>query len=78
MKPRLSRGTHTFELPIILTQSAQDYRVLAVAYIVPPIVTFVVKYGIVKPLLKRSRVKKVGGSNKIKLRLWPFQNLLQK
>ena len=60
LKPRFGRGGHIFEVPIMLTQSAKDYRVVAAAYIVPPLLTIFAKYYVIKPLRKRSRVRKVG------------------
>ena len=36
LKPRFTRGTHTFDFPILLTNDYTNWRVVAGAYIVPP------------------------------------------
>lgn len=46
-------------MPILLSQTAENYKVLAAAYIVPPLLTFAVKYWVVKPLRIRLKIRKV-------------------
>lgn len=47
-----------FEMPVLLSQSPQDYTVLAVAYILPPALSFAAKY-VISKLRKRARALKV-------------------
>lgn len=59
LRPKFSRGGHIFEVPIMLSPSVRDSNVLLAAYILPPLLAYVMKSWIVLPLKKRAKVKKV-------------------
>lgn len=59
LKPRFTRGTHTFDFPILLTQDYTNWRLVAGAYIVPPLTIYVAKRHIIRPLLRWRRLKQV-------------------
>ena len=58
VKAHFSRGGQQFIFPVLLSRQL-DLRVLAAAYLVPPILTLVGKYYVYKPLQRRYRLKKV-------------------
>ncbi|CAK0784705.1 hypothetical protein CVIRNUC_007909 [Coccomyxa viridis] len=57
LKPRFTRGTHTFDFPILLTHDYTNWRMVLGAYLVPPVTILVVKRGIIRPLLRWHRLK---------------------
>lgn len=59
MKPRFTRGTHTFDFPILLTQDYTNWRLVLGAYVVPPLTIYVAKRHIIRPLLRWRRLKEV-------------------
>ena len=59
LKPRFTRGTHTFDFPILLTNDYTNWRVVAGAYIVPPLTIYVTKRHIIRPLLRWRKLKQV-------------------
>ena len=59
LRPKFSRGGHVFEVPILLSTTVSDYRVAAAAYILPPAISLMVKFWIVKPLRRRAKLQKV-------------------
>ena len=59
LKPRFTRGTHTFDFPILLTHDYTNWRMVLGAYLVPPVTILVVKRGIIRPLLRWHRLKQV-------------------
>ena len=59
LKPRFTRGTHTFAFPILLTHDYTNWRMVLGAYLVPPVTILVVKRGIIRPLLRWHRLKQV-------------------
>ena len=59
LKPRFTRGTHTFDFPILLTHDYTNWRMVLGAYLVPPVTILVVKRGLIRPLLRWHRLKQV-------------------
>ena len=55
---RYSRAGQIFDFPILLTNQ-QDLRVLAAAYTLPPLLAFVLRYYIIRPLARHRRLHKV-------------------
>lgn len=47
-------------MPIILSHRPDDWRVLAGAYLAPPLLGAALRYGLVGPLLRRHRLQQVG------------------
>ena len=70
LRPRFSRGGHTFEVPILLSPTVTDYKLLLAAYVVPPLAVFVTKYYVIKPLRMRAKVRKVGVLTHLKRATW--------
>ncbi|KAK9907695.1 hypothetical protein WJX75_008271 [Coccomyxa subellipsoidea] len=62
LKPRFSRGTHTFDFPLLLSHDPRAWRVLLGAYVLPPLTIYVTKRHIIRPLRRwrkaRQRVEK--------------------
>jgi DnaJ family protein C protein 11 len=61
VKPRYTRGGHTFEFPILLTHDYTDVRVIAAAYILPPLLGIFLQTQIIRPLWRRHKARKVKG-----------------
>ena len=59
LKPRFTRGTHTFDFPILLSHDYTNWRILVGAYVVPPLTIYVAKRHIIRPLLRWRRLKEV-------------------
>ena len=59
LKPRFTRGTHTFDFPILLSQDYTNWRILLGGYVVPPLTIYVAKRHIIRPLLRWRRLKEV-------------------
>ena len=59
LKPRFTRGTHTFDFPILLSHDYTNWRILVGAYVVPPLAIYVAKRHIIRPLLRWHRLKEV-------------------
>ena len=64
VRPKFSRGGHVFEVPIMVSPTLQDYKILAAAYILPPTISLVIRFCIVKPLRRHARRQKVLHPNK--------------
>ena len=63
MKPRFSRGSHVFEVPVVLSSTYRDPPALLVAYLLPPAVALGLHFFLLRPLRRHWRVKEVGGSS---------------
>jgi hypothetical protein len=59
LKPRFTRGGHTFEFPLLLSHDVRDVRVLLAAHLLPPLASILLHTLVVKPLWRRHRVSKV-------------------
>jgi hypothetical protein len=72
LKPRLSRGTHTFEFPVLLSNDARSWRVLLGAYLLPPLSVYVAKRHVIRPLRRWHRTRQVSNLS------WkPFRSAMQ-
>ncbi|BDA50839.1 DnaJ homolog subfamily C member 11 [Coccomyxa sp. Obi] len=62
LKPRFTRGTHTFDFPLLLSHDPRAWRVLLGAYVLPPLAVYVTKRHIIRPLRRwrktRQRLEK--------------------
>ena len=61
VKPQLWRGSHLFEVPILLSNTYRDAHALAVASLLPPLVSLGLHYLVLKPLRRHWKVQEVGG-----------------
>lgn len=59
MKGSFTRGGQQFQFPVVVSHAYDDWRVLAGAYVVPPLLTLGLRHLVVRPLARRRRVKKV-------------------
>lgn len=59
LKPRLSRGTHTFDFPILLSSDAREWKILMAATLLPPLTLYVTQRHIVRPLRRWHRARQV-------------------
>ena len=59
VKPSYARGSHLFEVPILLSDTYRDPVALAVASLVPPLVSLTLHYCVVKPLRRHWKVQEV-------------------
>ena len=59
LKPRFSRGTHTFDFPLLLSHDPRAWRVLLGAYVLPPLTIYVTKRHIIRPLRRWRKARQV-------------------
>ena len=59
LKPRFTRGTHTFDFTILLSHDYTNWRILVGAYVLPPLTLYVAKRHIIRPMLRWRRLKEV-------------------
>eukprot|EP00884_Botryococcus_braunii_P017745 jgi/Botrbrau1/4654/Bobra.33_2s0025.1 len=59
LKPRVSRGGHTFEFPLLLSHDTRDVRVLLAAHLLPPLATLLIHTFVVRPLWRRHRANTI-------------------
>ncbi len=60
LKPRFTRGTHTFDFPVLLSADARNWRLLLAAYAVPPLTLYVARRHVIRPLRRWRRTREVG------------------
>ena len=59
LKPRFTRGTHTFDFPILLTVDPRNWRVLVAAYVLPPLTVYVAKRHIIRRVRRWRKARQV-------------------
>ena len=59
LKPRFSRGTHTFDFPLLLSHDPRTWRVLLGAYVLPPLTIYVTKRHIIRPWRRWRKARQV-------------------
>lgn len=59
LKPRFSRGTHTFDFPLLLSHDPRAWKVLLGAYVLPPLTIYVTKRHIIRPLRRWKKARQV-------------------
>ncbi|KAG2426320.1 hypothetical protein HXX76_013077 [Chlamydomonas incerta] len=58
VKGRLVRGGQTFEVPVVVSHSAADVRLVAAAYLLPPLAVIGLSRFVVRPLVRWQRRRK--------------------
>ena len=58
-KGTFSRGGQQFQFPVVLSHRADDWRLLAAAYVLPPVAVLGVRHLLYRPLVRRHRLRKV-------------------
>ncbi len=69
LKPRFTRGTHTFDFPLLLSHDPRSWRVLLGAYVLPPLAVYVTKRHIIRPLRRWRKTRQVTFPRRPLLRL---------
>lgn len=62
LKPRFSRGTHTFDFPVLLSHDPRAWRVLLGAYVLPPLAIYVAKRHVIRPLRRWLKTRQVNSA----------------
>ena len=57
LKPRFTRGTHTFDFPILLCVDYCNWKVLLAAYVVPPLTIYVARRHVIRPIRRWHRTR---------------------
>lgn len=59
VKPQFARGSHLFEVPVLLSHTYQDPLALAVAYLLPPAASLCLHHLVLRPLRRHWKVQEV-------------------